>query len=50
MTTLRVTPRPENYKTKTRTVVTCALSMWYFLNLNGVEKRRGAAPTTLSGW
>jgi hypothetical protein len=50
MTTLRRTTNSENYKMKTRRVVTCALSMWYFLVLYGVEKRRGAAPTTLSGW
>jgi hypothetical protein len=49
MTTVRPPNDNENYKIKTRRVVTCALSMWYFLARNGVEKRRGAAPTTLSG-
>ena len=50
MTTLRARGFSENVEMKTRSVVTCALSMWYFFGLLGVEEGRRAAPTTLSGW
>jgi hypothetical protein len=50
MTTLRVYENSEKVEMKTQSVVTCALSMWYFVDSYGVDKRRGAAQTTLSGW
>ena len=50
MTTLRVGNNSEKVEKKTHSVVTRALSMWYFFALYGVEERRWAAPTTLSGW
>jgi hypothetical protein len=49
MTTLRVRSEVEKFEMKPRSVVTSARSLWYFVGLYGVEKRRGAAPTTLSG-
>jgi len=49
VTTQRVAGFSEKGGAKTRSVVTCALSMWYFLGLQGVEEKVRAAPTTLSG-